>query len=51
MITVDNPPFLTEDETLAGFDKFTEHTVFQNKTDWKQYADKLEKKATEFMKD
>ena len=51
VITVENGAFLTEDETLAGFDKFTEHTVFQNKTDWKQYADKLEKKATEFMKD
>ncbi|MBR0190712.1 MAG: polysaccharide pyruvyl transferase family protein [Thermoguttaceae bacterium] len=43
--------FSTDDEVLSKYPKITEKTQFPNKQTWKPYADQLDKKCTEFMKD
>lgn len=49
LMTLENGHFRTEDEVFRGIDRFTQNTAFENKTNWKPYAQDLKKKAEEFM--
>ena len=50
VLTLENGQFTSDDESISKFEKITENTTWENKTDWKKYADMLEKTVTEFMK-
>lgn len=43
--------FFTEDASLSKIDKFKYSTTFQNKVEWKSFAQKLDQTVTEFMND
>ncbi len=51
VLALENNKFNSDDSVFKKIDKFSSSTVFENKTDWKKYADDLSIKATEFMKD
>ena len=51
ILNLTNGKFSTDDEVLSKYPKITEKTQFPNKQTWKPYADQLDKKCTEFMKD
>ena len=50
VLKLESSNFDTEDEELKKIKKFSLETEFDNKNDWKPYAEDLAKKATEFMK-
>ncbi|MDE7425862.1 MAG: hypothetical protein K2N51_19555 [Lachnospiraceae bacterium] len=43
--------FSSEDSILSKLDKVYMSTTFNNKTDWKPFAEDLKKKCTKFMGD
>lgn len=47
----ENNQFTTEDKVFAEIDKFTVDTKFENRMDWKPYADRLTRQLTAFMSD
>lgn len=50
VLALENGKFTTKDPVLKNISKFSASCFFENKNDWKQYAESLAKKATEFMK-
>lgn len=51
VLTLENGRFTTDDEVLKNIFMISEETSFQNKTDWKPYADELKRKAIDFMRE
>lgn len=51
IMKLENGVFHTDDDVLAEIDMFTTETKFENKPDWKPYADRLTKQLSAFMSD
>jgi hypothetical protein len=51
VLNLRNGHFSTDDEVLASIERFTIDTTFENKPDWRIYAERLDRQATEFMSD
>lgn len=49
ILTIENGLFKTVDPVLKPVQRFSLDTDFENKTNWKPYAEELKKKAIEFM--
>ena len=47
----DKNNFFTDDPVFAKIDKFKISTKFENRMDWKPYADRLSKQLSAFMSD
>lgn len=51
VLLLENDTFVTDDIELLKYEKIDETVAFENKSEWIEYAHKLENIAEEFMKD
>ena len=49
VLTLAGGRFGTDDSVFSSIDRFTGETVFANKDDWKEYAERLDRSCTRFM--
>lgn len=49
ILNLEDGIFSSDDEVLKGIDMFTQCTSFNNKDDWKPYAERLDKQLSAFM--
>lgn len=50
-LNLDGDDFCTGDAVLEKIPHFTPDAAFENKSDWKPYAERLERQLTDFMAD
>ncbi|MBQ9494594.1 MAG: hypothetical protein IJR50_03010 [Treponema sp.] len=50
-LNLDENGFNTDDEVLKSISCFAKSTTFENKRDWKDFADRLDKQLSSFMSD
>ena len=49
ILNLEDGVFATDDEVLRGIEMFTQDTMFNNKENWKPYADRLDQQLSAFM--